>query len=152
MSQNQTVSNIIESLLAEATPRHLLHFMNALAKDWETAFTDRFASHVTQTLLLHVMPHMNRTVNDLLDKEQGHNSESDDDEFSNDTGVRSMKSLFVELYSMLMSNLTLFMQHTYASHILRVVMEVLAGTTVSASIIKSKLSRHHRKGQWHILE
>ena len=60
VSQNQTVSNIVEVLLQNAKPPQLAQFMVAFAEDWEKVTTDRFASHVTQTLLLSIGPYLNK--------------------------------------------------------------------------------------------
>ena len=149
VSQNQTASTIVEQLLHEAKPSQLLSFMNALAADWETSCTDRFASHVTQTLLTQMMPYMNHGVQQMTEKET-QNSDDEDDEGKQTPVLRSAKSLFIELYSLLMSNLSVYMQHTYASHILRVIMEVLASTRVSEGVIKSKMSRRQGKGELRI--
>ena len=41
VSRNQTVSYIVQKLVEEATIFQLVMVMNAFAKDWETACTDR---------------------------------------------------------------------------------------------------------------
>ena len=56
VSRNQTVSTIVETLLGAADEDELCSFTKALAVDWETAFTDRFASHVLQKLLWQIAP------------------------------------------------------------------------------------------------
>ena len=126
VSRNQTVSTIVESLLHHASPSQLQDFTAALAEDWETACQDRFASHVVQTLLLCVAPH-------FCDQGQG---------------TDSLLQHFLNLLHMLLSNLAVFMQDVYASHIVRVVMEVLAGHRVAQEVIKSKLVRRQQKGKW----
>ena len=51
VSQNQTVSTIVEKLVQKARPKQLQDILHSVAQDWETACCDRFASHVTQTLI-----------------------------------------------------------------------------------------------------
>ena len=52
VSQNQTVSGIVENFLKQASEENILLIFKAFRVDWELACTDRFVSHVTQTLLL----------------------------------------------------------------------------------------------------
>jgi hypothetical protein len=57
------------------------------------------------------------------------------------------EELFESLYEFLCSSLALHMQHTYASHILRVLFEVLAGQPVAESVVRSRLSRHQQQAK-----
>lgn len=125
VSQNQTASNIVEHLLKEASLDHLISFGRALSSDWELACTDRFASHVTQTFTLQ--------LGSLLS-----DSNPNEDAFS----------ILTELYSFLMSNLAYHMQHTYTSHIVRVMIEILGSVRCSDSIIRSRVARQN-KGLYH---
>ena len=54
---------------------------------------------------------------------------------------------FIKLYKILLGNVSVFMQHTYASHILRVMLEVLAGHRVDPDVIRSKAARREEKGR-----
>ena len=125
VSQNQTASRIIEMLVRHANRSQLLVFMNALAKDWETACTDRFACYVTQSLIV-------ATASYISDEE--HDSSE----------LKSINELLSELCEFLAGNLAFHMQDTYASHILRVLIEVTGGVTVSEKVIRSKLSRQQK--------
>ena len=124
VSQNQTASRIIEALMRNASRLQLRAFMNALATDWETACTDRFACYVTQSLIVATASHISDE-----DKQDEH---------------RTFIELLSELCGFLAGNLAFHMQHTYASHILRVIIEVTGGVTVSEKVIRSKLSRQQR--------
>lgn len=137
MSRNQTVSRTVESLLQEATQDQLASFMLQFSKDWETAVTDRFASHVTQTLLTCSKRYLYDSQDTGTDQ-----TFFIDRTTVTDSAHPSMKMMFLDLYSYLMTNLSAHMQHTYTSHILRVVLEVLADTTVSEHIVKSKMAIH----------
>jgi hypothetical protein len=119
VSQNQTASRIVEHLLQKATLDQLTTFAAALSKDWELVCTDRFASHVTQTLVSQLGIHFAT-------------AQHSDDAFD----------LIVELYSFLMSNLAFHMQNTYTSHIVRVMLETLGGVRVSENVIRSRVARH----------
>ena len=73
---------------------------------------------------------------------------SDDDDEAEDSDVesKSLERLLDELYSFLTAQLALHMQHTYASHVLRVLLEVLAGRRVADEVVRSRLSRDKGKG------
>lgn len=71
-------------------------------------------------------------------------TESDND---SEGSASSVEKLFESLYNFLCSSLALYMQHTYASHVVRVVFEVLAGQPVSESIVRSRLSRHQQQAR-----
>lgn len=130
VSRNQTVSTIVESLLHNASASQLLGFTASIAQDWETAIEDRFASYVCQTLLLVMAPHVYACVSDTGEES---------------SGEASLYDHFIKLYRILVGNVSVFMQHTYASHILRVMMEVLGGTRVAPEVIKSKVARRNDK-------
>ena len=38
------------------------------------------------------------------------------------------------------------MQHTYASHVLRVMIEIMGGVKVTDRVIRSRVSNHFKKG------
>ena len=105
--------------------------MNALAKDWELACTDRFACHVTQTLVIHSSQFLTANETDTSSSDSGENLSE----------LGTIRELFLELVTFLVNSLALYMQHTYASHILRAIFEVLAGKKVSENVIRSKVSR-----------
>ncbi|XP_041377014.1 nucleolar protein 9-like [Gigantopelta aegis] len=121
VSQNQTGSRIAESLIKEAQPRHVCQVFTALGQDWNTATTDRFASHVLQALI-HMIPR------------QWSTSENSADE------------VFISLYDYVTENLDSLVRDTYSSHILRELLESLGGVSVSELIIHRQVSKHNVKG------
>jgi len=129
VSQNQTASRIVEVLVRHADRSQLRIFMNALAKDWETACTDRFACYVTQSLIV-------ATASYIADEEDGEGEDSSE--------LKSINELLSGVCGFLADNLAFHMQDTYASHILRVLIEVTGGVTVSEKVIRSKLSRQQK--------
>lgn len=52
VSQNQTGSGIVEELVHRADRHQLISIMEPFSQDWETACCDRFASYVTQAMVL----------------------------------------------------------------------------------------------------
>ena len=134
VSRNQSVSNTVELLLRHGTCCQLRTFMAAVSKDWELACTDRFSCHVIQTLLIKISPY--------LCKEAGQVPA----ESSSKSDVKAIKDMFVDLWMFFMGKLAVFMQHTYASHLIRVMLEVTTGIPVSEQVIRSRMSYKHAKG------
>lgn len=121
MSQNQTVSIVLEKLISESTGNLLIELLGVFSKDWEIVCQDRFASHVLQTLLVRL------AVLGSLDGDR----DSEDKAWT----------LFLDLHQYIVNNLAFNMQQTYASHLVRVVVEILGGVAVSEKIIRSKVAR-----------
>ncbi|XP_021343892.1 nucleolar protein 9-like isoform X2 [Mizuhopecten yessoensis] len=92
--------------------------------------TDRFASHVLQNTLTQV-PRCLQKQPSVEDTE-----ESEDD--------LSMEDLCLDLCSYLKDNLTNCLD-VYSSHIVRVMLQILAGVAVDEQVIRSRLSRNQRR-------
>ena len=122
--RNQTVSHIVENLLQFGSEQNFHNLLTASSKDWELMCTDRFACHVLQTLVLYSAKYIHPG------KKECKNS--------------AFSKLFFDLCKFLESNLGYYIQHTYASHIVRTMLEVLGGTQVSENVNRSKLSRTHQ--------
>lgn len=135
VSRNQSVSNTVELLIRHANRHQLEVFMNAVSKDWELACSDRFMCHVTQTLIIQISPYLTKKASRGAVRSEG---EGED--------LKSIKDLFVDLWMYLMDTLALHMQDTYASHIVRVMLEVAGGAPVSEQVIRSRLSWKHAQG------
>ena len=125
VSQNQTVSVILEKLIAESDGDYLVDLLRVFSKDWEIVCHDRFASHVLQSLL------MKLAVLGSFDEKHE----------KNNTAV----SLLLDIYTYLVNNIAFNMQATYASHLVRVILEIVGGVTVSDQIIRSKVARQESK-------
>lgn len=132
MARNQTVSRIVETLLHEATAQQHQQIISKFAEDWELVCTDRFASFVTQTLVSMVPQFILETTNESEDEEG--------------TKTQSLSEIFSGLCVHFISHSHDYIQHTYASHVMRVLLETLAGVQVSDHVIRSRLSREQQSG------
>lgn len=130
VSQNQTCSSILESLILQSGVSHLNKFFHILSKDWETICTDRFASHVLQTVLTHLPMCFGGSTNV-------------DSEIQSESNIHDEFSLFCTFIG---EHLHDFVAHTYASHILRSLFEVLGGVSVSEQVLRSSASQQYNKG------
>ncbi|CAH1780510.1 unnamed protein product, partial [Owenia fusiformis] len=138
VSRNQTASRIIEQLIAVSNATQLQVLMKAFSTDWYTVCMDRFASHVVQALILHSPQYFKEKTKDS-EPNDGNNN---DDGNNNTDAEGSIKDLFTSFSKLVMANLPEFIIHTYASHIVRVVIEVLCGVRVDEHIVRSKISRN----------
>ncbi|XP_067650762.1 nucleolar protein 9-like [Haliotis asinina] len=128
VSQNQTVSRFIERFLEHAKPHHIRQLLSALSEDWSTVSTDRFASHVFQNII---------ALSPKCVQQRGDNSEEE----------KSVKDMLLEFCEYACENLETMLMDTYASHILRVLLEVLGGVDVSTDIIRSRMSQAQAKDE-----
>ena len=127
VSQNQTISRIIEELLYLAKPHNILALLEVFVQDLETVCTDRFASYVMQTSVLLSSQY-------FTDKETG----------------EKLLDIFETVYKFFNSQLPIYMQDTYASHIVRVIIEILGGVKVDQRIIRSRMSQSSDKGKYNV--
>lgn len=123
VSQDKTVSVIVERVLEFANHQQLRAVLSNFSQDWELGCCDRSASYVLQSLLL--------CVNKYLGDEE---ADGPDDE------TKSCGALIIEFSDFLKSKIAFFMQHFAASHVIRVLFEVLAGCQVSENIVRGKAS------------
>ena len=132
VSQNQTVSSIIESLIAVGSPSNLRTLFVALAADLSIAFLDRFACHVFEKLTQKLPQFFYPPTQNSTDEEE--------DYVSQDKFVESFEGVceFVD------SNFETLMTHMYGSHVLRALLEALSGVPVVNELKKSQKSGHGR--------
>ncbi|XP_072049550.1 nucleolar protein 9-like [Amphiura filiformis] len=124
VSQNQTVSHIMEKLLGMSSGKQLSGFLQGLheAGDVCNAAKDRFAAHVLQTAILTAVPFV------------------EDPDCGSD-----VQTVLLAVCKAVTSKVNEFVYHTYAAHVLSAVVEVLAGVKVPEQVTRSRLSQ----GQMH---
>lgn len=134
MAQNQTASRIIEELLALCDKDQVRCLMTSFSQDWYTVCTDRFASHVLQKLLLTLPEHLSESKESTL---------GDKDKSTDEKGLEKALLLLCDFVE---EHIEEFVSHMYASHIVRVLLEVVGGVSVEEKLVRSKLSRGQNKG------
>ncbi|KAH9499745.1 hypothetical protein Btru_077716 [Bulinus truncatus] len=128
VSQNQTVSRILESLFLHSQPLHMIEFFKSLSKELTIVTFDRFASHVFQTLI--------RYLPAMYEVKEEHDSENP---------ASSLQKSVEQLCTFMESHMRDIMTHTYASHVLRSFLEALGGVEVNEEVMRSRTSRTQRK-------
>ncbi|XP_072177553.1 nucleolar protein 9-like [Diadema setosum] len=118
LSQNQTVSRILEMLLPLSSRHQLTCFLRGMASDLSTSASDRFASHVLQSAMTEALKHIG---------EEG-------------TG-EDLEQIYVKMWEEMTEHLEEIMLDTYASHVLRSLIACFAGIRVAENVSRSKLSR-----------
>ena len=117
---NQLVSRVFEKLLPLA-PHHVkLRLMNKMGEDLRIFVTNPFASHVLETLLI------------LASFKQSTDQDADSSE-------KKEWTFKVAKYGL--NNFNEFAQDQYANHVLRRILNCVAGTSLSDDILKSKRSQ-----------
>ncbi|XP_780969.4 nucleolar protein 9 [Strongylocentrotus purpuratus] len=121
LSQNQTVSRILETVLPLSEPEQLTSFLRGLTSDLSTSATDRFASHVLQSTMIEALRYV-----------------------GTEEGV-DLPGIFCTICKEMSENFKEVILDTYASHVLRTLIASLAGIQAPENVSRSKLSR----GQQH---
>ncbi|XP_014661955.1 PREDICTED: nucleolar protein 9-like isoform X4 [Priapulus caudatus] len=133
LGQNQTVSRILEQLLGIASPEQISRFLDGLLTDSTTACTDRILSHVTQTVLI-LSANLLRSaaveihIKEAISKNIGKLSEAMLVDIVGNTG------------------------HSYATHIVRTLLEVLTGVKVSHKLSSRSRSKRQEEKASHVPE
>ncbi|XP_070574928.1 nucleolar protein 9-like [Ptychodera flava] len=130
LSQNQTVSRILETLIRSGGRKEVKKFMAGLSKDYHKVCFDRFAAYVLQTAVIYIskLP------------EEDTDAEDEDGEQK----LPSFENLVLQLCDQLLSELSEVLYDAYASHVLRTVFEVLGGVKVTEVVVRSRLSRQQQ--------
>ena len=60
--------------------------------------------------------------------------------------MQKLRQCMHDLWGFFKTSMGLYMQHTYASHVLRVMIEIMGGVKVTDRVIRSRMSNHFKKG------
>ncbi|KAK3918271.1 Nucleolar protein 9 [Frankliniella fusca] len=120
-SSNQVGARLIESLIKLAPPSALPRFMDVFASNLRVVATNRFASHVLQSLIATVA----KFALDKFNKnETGKNSLENSDE---NISEASATEWVLKVAKFALNNLEEFLWDEYANHVIRTVLLSLAG-------------------------
>ncbi|XP_077982443.1 nucleolar protein 9-like [Glandiceps talaboti] len=127
LSQNQTVSRILENLIRNGKQKQVQKFLRGLSSNFKKVCFDRFAAYVLQTIVARIP---------ILSDEENSEEQVED--------LPSFDDLLLQLCDILKDNISEVLCDVYASHVLRAVFEVLGGVQVSESVVRSRLSRQQQ--------
>ncbi|RCK60322.1 Nucleolar protein 9 [Candida viswanathii] len=141
---NQICSKLMERLILFADNKQLKKIFKQFLNHFVSLAFHKYSSHVLETLLVRVTA--------LIEKELTQTEEEKEDE--EEDGVEEedvpMEALFISMLNEFKPHLTTMIDHLYASHVLRLLLLILAGkelpsTTTSNSTLRSKKSKIARK-------
>lgn len=154
--QHKVLSYNIEEMLKFARPKHLYMLWRAFVSDWMEVCTDAYASHVFHNLVLCFPMTFDLDIATLSVNEEGNDSEENKMEESGEkvsitSAKRSKKSgavtcprkMFLGFCSFIEEHFDEMIKDTYATHIVRAVLQVLANIPVDNNITVI----HHKKAE-----
>lgn len=138
---NQICSKLVERLILLANDAQLSAFFRVFNGHFVNLSQHKYSSHCIETLFVRCAAIVEKEILDP-DYLQA--------EMDSDTPYVSMENLFMFMVNELKPKIRDMPQHAYASHVLRVVLLVMAGknlpsTTTSRSTLRSKRSKIARK-------
>ncbi|VDI72963.1 nucleolar protein 9 [Mytilus galloprovincialis] len=122
-----STSRVLEKLILDAQDKNILQLLKAFSQDWIVLLSDRFGSHVLQKLICQIPRCLSKISNE------------------EDTEDETIYTYFLNLCNFLKDNISDARTDVYASHILRVVLQVLGGVNVGEQVVRSRLSRNQDK-------
>ena len=140
MCQCPQTSPIVEDLIAMAPLPHLTKLFQILHKDWQVLCTSPAASHILERIITVLPKFISKSV---ADKDIMSSVKNREDENVNDT-VKLIR-LLMDVSDLMLEDLESVFTHVYYSHVLRTLLQVLGGTRVGESLLKSRTSRERSK-------
>ncbi|XP_076064919.1 nucleolar protein 9 [Oratosquilla oratoria] len=136
---NQIVSRILDDALPLAGVGEVVQFCDVLVQDMRELSVDPFASHVLQTLAVLALRHLQKgkSTNQVTEESKGNEDPEPQAVAVTKEQKTSLKTFLSKLVRFVFNNLDEFMYDTYASHIVRSVLECCSGVEVKDSIRSS---------------
>uniref|UniRef100_A0A2P2I313 Nucleolar protein 9-like n=1 Tax=Hirondellea gigas TaxID=1518452 RepID=A0A2P2I313_9CRUS len=133
---NQIISKMLDRFLPQASVSSLQHIMSILSKDLWAMCTDQFASHVLQTVLVITIRLIQADVKKLkyVDDKMCNVAVTDEEK-------QNLKEFITKVSKYCNNNLNDFICETYASHIIRTLLEVLSGVVITSGATGKETSR-----------
>eukprot|EP01135_Chromosphaera_perkinsii_P011196 Nk52_evm23s2356 gene=Nk52_evmTU23s2356 len=146
---DQECSRILEKLLRACSNYHLRRFMTLLGGNYLKLCTNRYGSHVLQTILCLVPAamewegvHGSAVPEMFADEEAERAEEAEDGEIPE---LRPIAELVVNLCKECEERLDTLMNNGYASHVFRWIIAILSGTEMADELMRSKRSRTYHE-------
>ncbi|GMG26383.1 unnamed protein product [Ambrosiozyma monospora] len=141
---NQICSKLMERLIQHANEQQIKQLFRAFNGNFIQLSNQKYSSHVMETFLIRTAALIEQ---EILRQNEG---EMDEEDANDEEGYVSMENVFLFMLSELKPHLQSMVSHDYASHVLRVLLLVVAGRQLpsaiqSNSILRSKKSKIARK-------
>lgn len=142
LASNQIVSRILDDALPHADLVQVLAMNNIFAEDLRAMCVDPYASHVLQTLLTLALKYAQKGAVQKRHEENEEGNEEKELLIHVSADQRQEFSTFLDKVGrFIYNNLEDFVSHTYASHVVRSVLEVCSGVEVQHSVRSSQRSQ-----------
>jgi len=129
MACNQYVSHLLNEIIPLADISSLLKLCNQLSDDLHTFTADQFSSHVVQNTLLVSLKLLQENASEFY-----HTPEKEIEErLISEENKDALKNYVIKIAKFSTNNLATFFTDTYASHVLRSLLQVLSGVAVQAT-------------------
>jgi len=127
-----TISRLLLRVIPMAEPEDLVQFMQSLILDLQLACTHQLCSHVTLTVLKRVQETYPKLVQAELNVKS---KEGDDKVLSNSSNVKkSLEEWILSLATYLLENFETLVKDWSASHLCRVMFQVLSGCSITDNV------------------
>lgn len=144
---NQICSKLMERLVLFASDRQLKHIFHQFSGHFPALSHHKYSSHVVETLLVRSAALIEK---ELANDYQTEEAEEEDNAEDNFVATTTMESMFILMLAQLEPHWLSMIEHAYASHVMRMILLIVAGkelpsSTVSNSVLRSKKSKVARK-------
>lgn len=141
LASNQIVSRILDDALPHADITQVLAMNHVFAEDLRPVCVDPYASHVLQTLLTLSLKYAQKGA---VQKRHEENEEEDEEKellvYVSEEQRQEFSTFIDKVGRFVYNNLEDFVNHTYASHVVRSVLEVCSGVEIEQSVRSSQRS------------
>lgn len=142
---NQICSKLMERLILSGNDKQAKQIFQLFGNHFVSLAAHKYSSHVLETLLVRVAAVIEKEIIDDVEQENNDEDEDDREQFP-----VTMEHSFIEMLKEFRPHLKVMMEHSYASHVLRLVILIISGkelpsTTISNSTLRSKKSKIARK-------
>ncbi|ODV86249.1 hypothetical protein CANARDRAFT_27502 [[Candida] arabinofermentans NRRL YB-2248] len=146
LATNQICSKLFERLILSANSKQVKQLFRAFNGHFTSLCNQKYSSHVMETFLVRCASMIEKEIL----KDGTEQEDEDEDEDDDDQAFVSMENVFLFMLAELKPSLKTMMSHQYSSHVLRVMLLILAGKQMpssveSNSILRSKKSKIARK-------
>ncbi|GMF03720.1 unnamed protein product [[Candida] boidinii] len=151
LATNQLCSKLIERIILESNKKQMIQLFNAFNGHFVALSNQKYSSHCLETFFIRAASNVEKELlreNGEAEAEE-EEEEEEDAEGSSDAYI-SFENMFLFILTELKPNMKQMIPNQYASHVLRVLLLILAGKELpssieSNSILRSKKSKIARK-------
>ena len=135
-------SSCIEDLVEAASLPHIIKVLKVLLTEWQAMCEDRSACHVLERILSALPKYITKPISDSDIMKTVKKSGIEDEDTKDNIKIVAM---LLAINDLTLENVETNLTHVYASHVLRMLLQVLGGSCAGETILKSRTSRRRDK-------